>query len=98
MSAASMMATTSGYLVAGASVVGWLAERSTSAPVGALAGCCGRAGAAPVVTPGSALVRGVTSRMPGGAPGGLLCAVFCVAGAVAVEPVPAGFIDELLRP
>ena len=40
-------------------------------PVGAAdGGAAGRAGAAPVVTPGSVLARGVTSRMPGGAAGG----------------------------
>ena len=52
---------------------------------------CGRAGAAPVVTPWSVLARGVTSRMPGGAAGGEDC-VFC-----AVDDVP-GFIDVLFRP
>ena len=62
--------------------------------VGAVAGgVCGRAGAAPVVMPGSVLARGVTSRMPGGAAGGDVCVVFW-----AVEDVPAWLIDELFRP
>ena len=41
------------------------------------AGGVGRLGAAPVVVPLSVLVRGVTSRMPGGAAGvaGFVCAV-----------------------
>src|SRR5258708_19533614 len=51
---------------------------------GAVAGgICGRAGAAPVVIPWSALACGVTSRMPGGAAGGEVCG-FC-----AVHAVPA---------
>ena len=40
-----------------------------------LAGAAGRAGAAPVVVPGSVLAFGVTSRMPGGAAGGWICVV-----------------------
>ena len=42
------------------------------------AGVDGRDGAAPVVVPGSLLIRGVTSRTPGGAAGvaGLVCAVW----------------------
>jgi 2-methylisocitrate lyase-like PEP mutase family enzyme len=51
-------------------------------PVGAV-GDSGCAGAAPVVTPGPLLGRGVTSRMPGGVGGGEAC-VFC-----AVDDVPA---------
>src|SRR4051812_19983447 len=76
----------------------YLLARSTSSPVGALlGGCCGCAGAAPVVMPGSVLLRGVTSRIPAGA-AGLFCAVLWAAGAVAVDPVPAGFIEVLLSP
>ena len=41
-----------------------------------LAGAVGRAAAAPVVVPGSVLAFGVTSRMPGGAAGGWVCAVW----------------------
>ena len=68
--------------------------RAVPPAVGAEAGgAAGVAGAAPVVTPGSVLARGVTSRMPGGAAGGDVCAVFC-----AVEDVPAWLIDELFRP
>jgi hypothetical protein len=69
------------YLLAGAGAAG----------AGGGAGC---AGAAPVVTPGLALVRGVTSRMPGGVAGGELGA-----GAFwAVEEVPALCTDELFKP
>ena len=71
---------------------GGLAELLASAGAEA-GGICGRAGAAPVVIPGSVLARGVTSRMPGGAAGGEICDVFW-----AVEDVPAWLIDELFRP
>jgi hypothetical protein len=86
------------YLLAGALSIGGLAgglpERFMSGPVGdAEGGWAGCAGAAPVVIPGSVLVRGVTSRMPGGAAGGDVCAVFW-----AVGDVPAWLIDELFRP
>ena len=78
------------------SLAGGLPERLTSEPVGAEAGgVCGRAGAAPVVTPGSVLARGVTSRMPGGAAGGddgVFCAV------EDVGDVPAWLMVELFRP
>jgi hypothetical protein len=45
---------------------------------GRRSGEVGWLGAAPVVTPGEVLLRGVTSRMPGGAAGlaGVVCAVF----------------------
>lgn len=83
------------YLL-GASVVGGLPERFRSVPVGAEdGGVCGRAGAAPVVTPGAVLVRGVTSRMPGGAAGGD-AGVFCAVEDVGA--VPAWLIVELFRP
>ena len=54
----------------------------------------GRLVAAPVVVPGWLLLRGVTSRMPGGAAGlaGCVCAVW-LAGVV-----PAWFTVVLLRP
>jgi hypothetical protein len=58
------------------------------------AGAAGRLVAAPVVVPGWLLLRGVTSRMPGGAAGlaGCVCAVWL--GGV----VPAWFTVVLLRP
>ena len=59
-----------GYLAAGA-LAGGFPGRFRSAP----AGCCGCEGAAPVVTPGAMLFRGVTSRTPGGTGGGEVCAV-----------------------
>ena len=54
----------------------------------------GRLVAAPVVVPGWLLLRGVTSRMPGGAAGlaGCVCAVW-LGG-----EVPAWFTVVLLRP
>jgi Phosphoenolpyruvate phosphomutase len=73
------------YLLGGTVLVGGLPARFMSDPVGAEdGGAGGRAGAAPVVTPGLVLALGVTSRMPGGAAGGDGCAVFW-----AVEDVPA---------
>ena len=42
----------------------------------AAGGASGRAGAAPVVAPGSVLGRGVTSRIPVGAVGGEVRSVF----------------------
>ena len=63
-------------------------------PVGAEAGGWAVAtGAAPVVTPGAVLGRGVTSRMPAGAAGGETCVVFW-----AVDDVPAWLIVELFSP
>ena len=61
-------------------------------------GVCGRAGAAPVVIPGSVLVlvRGVTSRMPVGAAGGEVRSVFCAVDVVGV--VPAWLTVELFSP
>jgi hypothetical protein len=56
----------------------------------------GRAGAAPVVVPGSEFDRGVTSRIPVGAAGGEVRSVFW-----AVEvggDVPAWFTLELFSP
>ena len=57
---------------------GGLAERSTSVPAGLSCGGVGGVVAAPVVMPGSVLLRGVTSRIPGGAAGlaGWVCAVW----------------------
>jgi hypothetical protein len=75
----------------GALPAGGLPERFISA--GAVAGgVCGCAGAAPVVTPGLELGRGVTSRMPAGAAGGVDCVFW------AVEAVPAWLMVELFRP
>jgi hypothetical protein len=54
--------------------------------------------AAPVVMPGALLLRGVTSRMPGGAAGGDIGAFWAVAAGVAAGDVLAWLIDELFRP
>ena len=57
-------------------------------------------GALPVVVPGPVLARGVTSRMPGGAAGGIVGAAFWAvvgAGFWAVEGVPVCCIDELFN-
>ena len=62
----------------------WVEPLFAAPEVAVAGGACGFAGAAPVVMPGWALERGVTSRMPGGGAGGCSCAVFW-----AVEDVPA---------
>ena len=81
-------------MLAGALSVGGLPERLMSEPDGAEAGgACGRAGAEPVVIPGSELARGVTSRGPVGAAGG---EEFCAVDVVG--DVPAWLMVELFRP
>jgi hypothetical protein len=81
------------------SVVGGFPERFNSAPAGAEAGgCCGRAGAAPVVVPGCMLLRGVTSRTPGATGGVDVCAVFGLAGVVCALLVPVELVEVLFSP
>jgi hypothetical protein len=65
--------------------------------VGALGGF-GAGAAEPVVVPGRLLVRGVTSRMPGGAAGGEVSADRCVLAGVGVVAAFCWVIGMLFSP
>ena len=82
-----------GYLAVGALLAGGFAERFMVVA----AGCCGCAGAAPVVTPDALLLCGVTSRTPGGTGGGEVCAVLWFAEGVCAV-LPAELVDVLFNP